>query len=256
MRVLLLLVLFIAYPIQAETLPPGPFPTAECLDCHQEKTPDIVEAWRTGPHRTPVAATGCVTCHGDLHAGAAARARRPQTCIGCHGGPNAPAVRSYSTSKHGVIATIEGDQYDLSKRLADANYRAPSCAYCHFYDGGHGAAMTTLDACYDCHSPRYANTLFEAGRRGIDVGLLKVQEAEEAVADWRRQGKLTAQEGKELDALLRTMRDGPLTSLRLGTAHQSPDYQWWFGQAALDGALLRIKARLSRIIREKALKER
>jgi hypothetical protein len=30
-------------------------------------------------------------------------------------------------------------------------------------------------------------------------------------------------------------------NVRLGVGHQSPDYQWWHGQPALDGDLLRIK---------------
>jgi hypothetical protein len=30
-------------------------------------------------------------------------------------------------------------------------------------------------------------------------------------------------------------------NVHLGVGHQSPDYQWWHGQPALDGDLLRIK---------------
>jgi hypothetical protein len=32
-----------------------------------------------------------------------------------------------------------------------------------------------------------------------------------------------------------------LKNVHLGVGHQSPDYQWWHGQPALDGDLLRIK---------------
>ena len=49
------------------------------------------------------------------------------------------------------------------------------------------------------------------------------------------------------------MRAGPLAGLRLGTVHHAPDFQWWLGQAALDGALLRIKAALSRLERRQAI---
>ncbi|NQU62105.1 MAG: hypothetical protein HQ512_13325 [Rhodospirillales bacterium] len=42
-----------------------------------------------------------------------------------------------------------------------------------------------------------------------------------------------------------------MKSLRLGFAHHSPDYQWWYGQAALDGDLLRVKAAASRLRRQK-----
>ena len=53
--------------------------------------------------------------------------------------------------------------------------------------------------------------------------------------------------GEELariEKLFATLRDKNLRDLRLGLAHQSPDYQWWLGQAALDGSLLRIKGAL------------
>ena len=36
-------------------------------------------------------------------------------------------------------------------------------------------------------------------------------------------------------------------------AHQSPDYQWWLGQAALDGSLLRIKGALGEARRSRAM---
>jgi hypothetical protein len=29
--------------------------------------------------------------------------------------------------------------------------------------------------------------------------------------------------------------------VRLGAGHQSPDYQWWHGQPALDGDLIRLR---------------
>ena len=37
-----------------------------------------------------------------------------------------------------------------------------------------------------------------------------------------------------------------LRNLRLGAGHQSPDYQWWHGQPALDGDLIRIRNAVSR----------
>jgi hypothetical protein len=40
-----------------------------------------------------------------------------------------------------------------------------------------------------------------------------------------------------------------VTNVRLGVAHQSPDYQWWHGHPALDGDLLRIKGELSHLRR-------
>ena len=42
-----------------------------------------------------------------------------------------------------------------------------------------------------------------------------------------------------------------LRNVYLGAGHQSPDYQWWHGQPALDGDLLRIKGLISELHRKK-----
>ncbi len=36
-----------------------------------------------------------------------------------------------------------------------------------------------------------------------------------------------------------------LNNVYLGVVHQSPDYQWWHGQPALDGDLIKIKGLIS-----------
>lgn len=40
-----------------------------------------------------------------------------------------------------------------------------------------------------------------------------------------------------------------LKNVYFGVGHQSPDYQWWHGQPALDGDLLRIKGAVSELHR-------
>lgn len=40
-------------------------------------------------------------------------------------------------------------------------------------------------------------------------------------------------------------------NVHLGVGHQSPDYQWWHGQPALDGDLLRIKDSIGELHRLK-----
>lgn len=190
----------------------------------------------------------------DHHGDAGADARRNDACISCHGGPKASVVRSYLTSKHGVITVIEADKWDFSKPLEGGNYRAPTCAYCHFHDGGDDdgdARDDARDACGDCHSPRFVDTLHDANDGAIGIGRLKVKEAADAVE--RERERLSPAQGAELDRMVGVMRDGPLRYLWHGLVHHSPDYQWWYGQAALDGDLLRIKAKLSRFLRERAL---
>ncbi len=235
--------LLLAPPLGAAELPPGPFDEAACIACHGEQSPDLVQAWRLGRHGPD--RTGCTACHGLRH-GALAAVRQNGACVTCHGGPTASPVRAYATSKHGVIAGLEAAQEDFSLPLTEGNMRAPTCAYCHLHEADHGAsAETARNACLDCHSPRYVDTLLASAQRSLVIGRLKLSEAEAAAAN----------QGIDLGDRLRAMREGPLAALRHGLAHLSPDHQWWFGQAALDGALLRIKAAITRHRRQRALND-
>ena len=130
-----ILTFFFALPALAKDLPAGDFTDQACIECHEKETADLVGEWRVGIH-APFGAD-CVACHGNRHDGAAARARRNDTCTSCHGGPKGSVARSYATSKHGAIAAIEGRQWDWSKPLEEANIRAPTCAYCHLHAGRH-----------------------------------------------------------------------------------------------------------------------
>ncbi len=266
---LVILAFFFALPATAEELPPGDFTDKACVACHEKATAELIGQWRAGVHAPSGA--NCVACHGNRHDGAAARARRNDACIACHGGPKSSVVRSYITSKHGVIAAIEGRQWDYSKPLEEANIRAPTCAYCHLHAGRHGirksgppgaekareASREALEeACLDCHSPRYVAVLFAAGDRGLDIGRMKVREAEALLDSLAPPPPMPATEpeaARELRRRIKTMRVKSLGNLRLGLAHHSPDFQWWYGQAALDGDLLRVKAAALRLRRQKNL---
>ncbi len=226
----------------AELLGEGPLADADCIGCHESSA----EAWRSGPHGASGGA-GCTDCHGESHADTGPLPRRSEACINCHGGDRGAPARSYVTSKHGVIATLEGARWDWSKRLSEANYRAPTCSYCHMHDAAHGQLLSPdvlQTACADCHSPRYVNTLAVTGRRMLGIAELKVGEAADAAG---------TDPGPAVERMLREMRTRTLRNLRLGIGHQSPDYQWWFGHAALDGDLLRIKSALTRKARRRAL---
>jgi len=105
-------------------------------------------------------------------------------------------------------------------------------------------------SCLDCHAPRYAQTIIEAAKRTLKTGELKVNEAEAIVSSALNIASLSDNNAEILKAMLAKMRKRTLNKLRVGLGHQSPDYQWWYGQAALDGDLLRIKAKITRIQRE------
>jgi hypothetical protein len=174
-----------------------------------------------------------------------------KSCIDCHAGA---AERSYALSKHGVIAHIEAGR---------ERRRAPDCSSCHTFEvnapgpqhyvkdsSRNTAREQAIAGCGTCHSPRYVAEQLAAAQRGLAIGEMKRREAEAIVNDARKEMK-----GKDLaqiEQLLAKLRDDNLRDLRLGLAHQSPDYQWWLGQAALDGSLLRIKGVLGEARRSQA----
>lgn len=174
-----------------------------------------------------------------------------KTCVDCHAGA---AERSWALSKHGVIARIEADR---------ERRRTPDCAACHAFEAKapaphHYVKKTSrTDAreqatagCGACHSPRYVVEQLAAAQRGLAIGEMKRREAEGLVELARKE--VSAAELVEIEKLFATLRDKNLRELRMGLAHQSPDYQWWLGQAALDGGLLRIKGALGEARRSRS----
>jgi hypothetical protein len=174
-----------------------------------------------------------------------------KSCIDCHAGA---AERSYALSKHGVIARIEAGR---------ERRRTPDCAACHAFEAKAPAPQHYLKktsrqeareqataGCGACHSPRYVTEQLAATQRGLALGEMKRREAEVATDTARKE--MTAAELAQIEKLFATLRDENLRDLRLGLAHQSPDYQWWLGQAALDGSLLRIKGALGEARRSRS----
>lgn len=233
----------------------------DCLQCHQQRDRDLVNEWQNGPHNRP--RVDCRSCHGERHDGTmAARSRANDTCLGCH--PR--TVGSYLTSKHGVLVSLEGGQGDFSPTLSDAHYRVPTCGYCHLHQGKHGLSyrveakpVASLAAkgevanrldqrmrpCRDCHSPRFVETWFATGDRMVEIGGMKMREAMAVVQEIARRDPMAALKARII--LYRKML-GHLKNIKLGVGHQSPDMQWWHGQAALDGDLLRIKSILHEVL--------
>jgi len=243
----------------AERLPAGKFTNGECIGCHQSRDAKLVAAWRASSHARAAPKADCVACHGNSHAGSSERARRDGACTACHEKLSHETVRSYATSKHAVIVKLQGDAWDWSRPLARGNYRAPGCAYCHLHAGEHDTRLSvtpwdpfrtddpsareaTLNSrqsvCGDCHAPRYVAEQTDTGRRMIEIARMKLREARAVVT--RYEDSLPAEDRRTLDTLFAGMQAHG-QNVRLGVGHQSPDYQWWYGQPALDGDLLRIK---------------
>jgi len=224
----------------------------------------------------------CVQCHGPSHKNDLAKLRSDSACITCHGGSKAPVVHSYSTSKHGVILTMRKKRVDWNKPLKSANYRVPGCAYCHMYNTEHNTKKSirpneisstnadkisskelqrqTLSVCSNCHAPRYIRRLFENGERMLLIAGKKISEARTLVDNISHSSYIENQKQTTPDSdhlidieLIKKQfhkMEKHYNNVYLGIAHQSPDYQWWHGQPALDGDLLKIKAMISDLQRE------
>ena len=221
----------------AEPVPAGIFINKECIDCHQIHNPKIIEQFNLGPHagKTNV---GCISCHGSEHLGASQKARQNNTCTGCHEGAES---HSYSSSKHGVIMRLESKEQNWQLPLQRGNYRVPGCSYCHLHDNNHGNSMKpesgrelTQSICGGCHSARYIRELMANGERQLSIADLKVKEGMDLIQ---------SVDAEPLNSLSILSKELYLhrRNVLLGVGHQSPDYQWWHGQPALDGDLIRIR---------------
>ena len=251
----------------ADVDPLAVFENKACVECHEKNNPQLIKDWQFSAHASTKPVINCVSCHGKSHQLAASLSRHDSVCIDCHGGRKDPVVHSYTSSKHGVIMQLEKNSYDWQQPLAMANYRAPGCAYCHMHQAAHNvsdmarsdlmdknAAVNTeikvRDVCQDCHAPRYITRLLINNENMLDIARKKVREADKLIAQ-------AAEEFSDKQLLsARKIMTGMLQHLKnvyLGGGHQSPDYQWWHGQPALDGDLLRIKGAVGELQRRKKM---
>lgn len=74
----------------------------------------------------------CSACH-TRHRFSIEMARKPATCAECHKGPDVPAYKVYSVSKHGNLYAAEHDEWDFEPVpwVPGRDFAAPTCAVCH-----------------------------------------------------------------------------------------------------------------------------
>jgi len=240
-----------------------------CIQCHEKQNSSLLTDWKNSTHAAADPVVDCVSCHGKSHNNMAGTARRDESCTDCHGGERAPVAHSYASSKHGTLMRIEKNTYDWQQPLASANYRAPGCSYCHMHRNNHDVSRTvrhdlmsrkvenseiekvqdeTRAVCQDCHSPRYITRLFDNGEAMLEIARKKVREAKAIIEQAEK--TFSNDELQPAKNQFKKMQQH-LKNVHLGVGHQSPDYQWWHGQPALDGDLLRIKDSIGELQRLK-----
>ena len=74
----------------------------------------------------------CTACH-TRHAFSIEMARKPYTCSQCHTGPDVPAYKVYSVSKHGNIFSSLGKDWNFKAVpwKIGKDFTGPTCATCH-----------------------------------------------------------------------------------------------------------------------------
>ena len=184
----------------------------------------VIEApWQIAKPAAEV--TACATCHGiaenrcdgchTRHDFSVAEARKPNNCGICHTGLDHYEYEMYKESYHGMIYESEQHTWDWTKPLKPANYKTPTCAYCHMKDGEHNAQKAStinshmgtslvdrgapkfkearqnwINTCKGCHSPRFAADQFEAMDEAVKVSFTKWREAMKIVVDLYNEGML------------------------------------------------------------------
>ena len=260
--------------LAAEAMPSDTLPSdttvldnLACMQCHKKLNSRLIKDWQNSAHATENAVVNCVGCHGQLHKNMVAKSRRDEICIDCHGGKKDPVVHSYSTSKHGTLMQIEKDTYDWNHSFELANYRVPGCGYCHMHRKNHNVSSTVRDnlmsdprveqvqdktraVCQDCHSSRYITQLLSNGESMLEIARKKVREANVLI---EQAENIFSNADLESVKKYQEKMQYHLKNVYLGVGHQSPDYQWWHGQPALDGDLLRIKGLIGELYRSQKL---
>lgn len=106
-----------------------------CDPCHAQAGATADEYWSAEENKYIDTSSlqyrnGCMACH-TRHSFSLAEARKPEACYTCHMGPDHPNYEAYMSSKHGSIYVARGGDWDWNQRLAEAEWDAPTCAYCH-----------------------------------------------------------------------------------------------------------------------------
>jgi len=100
-----------------------------------ELTFPTIQGWPNqgvGRHNPDGSKGSCAACHA-RHSFSIEIARKPATCGECHTGPDVPAYKVYTTSKHGNIYSSKSDAWNFESIpwTPGKDFSTPTCATCH-----------------------------------------------------------------------------------------------------------------------------
>jgi hydroxylamine dehydrogenase len=175
-------------------------------------------------------------------------ARKSEQCKACHWGKDHRDWEAYDISIHGVVwqtGKWDPTQFDLTKKLSEADYVGPTCQYCHLRGGHHnvqrlstvytsmgmsnadrGAPLwkekrdTWVSVCDDCHSPRFARENLQAMDEACKDAGLKYTETFKVAENLQLDGM-----GEPMPKDLHPDWAGEhVWSLKIGAYHDGPGY--------------------------------
>lgn len=136
----------------------------DCVQCHQQVTPRIVQDWEQSKHSQDINDVSCSVCHGEEHTSGAdvhkAEPVRPQTCQTCH----EQQWQQFNRGKHSkaweamqAMPTMHWQPMALTSGMK-------GCGGCHkiglktdeeiaeLKKGGGGFGLASCDACHTRHT--------------------------------------------------------------------------------------------------------
>lgn len=218
-----------------------------CDPCHAQAGATDAQYWSDDEQKyidnsSLTIRNGCIACH-TRHSFSLEEARKPEACYTCHMGPDHPNYEAYMSSKHGSIYSTLGGSWDWSQPLAEAEWDAPTCAYCHMLrvgdDGtrrsthhmtekiiwgmgvqaalGELADITNTDenrvkrnemikVCLTCHSEDKARAYLESADAHKLAGDALVIQARDILAELYEEGLIEPSHGQASAGLLRGPR--------------------------------------------------
>jgi hydroxylamine dehydrogenase len=189
--------LFSSLSLTAQTATP-----AQCVECHNKITPNIVSDWKLSKHSG--AEIGCITCHGDQHTSGSdvskAKIPTPETCALCH----ETQVAQFKKGKHALawasmkamptihwqpMAMTQGEKgcggchkigdktlielEELRENSSGTEFGAAQCDACHTRHTFSVEEARQPQACETCHMgfdhPQWE--MYSASKHGVRVEL-------------------------------------------------------------------------------------
>ena len=226
-----------------------------CINCHGGNTSPVVHSYSTSKHGAIMIMTKKKV---DWNKPLKSANYRVPGCAYCHmyntQHNTKETIRKKDKTYNGKAITTNSFKTNPSKtNLSKTN---PSKI------NSEDLRRKTLSVCSNCHAQGYIRRLFQNGERMLMIAGKKINEAQ-ILVDEVVNNQIEHPKKQSLDNSISTHIEAikkqfhkmqtHYKNVYLGVAHQSPDYQWWHGQPALDGDLLKIKTLISDLQRKEKI---